>query len=138
MSSQTSPPPLSEDLEFWLSIITDNLLPNYTDTLQAMEQLQLDKNIAKLMMYVPKKTYKNKELANIFSYLAHNLVAHMKQSEQEILWAEMELTQTKSCITQLEMEIRKQLEEKEEEDPSMAEVEKLKRVMTELQIEADH
>ncbi len=52
-----------EDLETWLSIATDSLLPKAAETLKHQTQDQLDDNITSLMAQDPSQSYNHKELA---------------------------------------------------------------------------
>ncbi len=71
-----------EDLETWLSIATDSLLPKAAETLKHQTQDQLDDNITSLMAQDPSHSYNHKELAKITGSLSHTLIATLKLSDK--------------------------------------------------------
>ncbi len=60
-----------EDLETWLSVVTDSLLPKAAETIKHQTQDQLDDNITSLMAQDPSQSYTHKELAKITGSLSH-------------------------------------------------------------------
>ncbi len=102
-----------EDLETWLSVATDSLLPKAAETLKHQTQDQLDDNITSLMGQDPSQSYSHKELAKITGSLSHTLIAtlklsdkHAAQRQQELTRAQrqQELTSAQLRIEQLELE----------------------------------
>ncbi len=72
-----------EDLETWLSIATDSLLPKAAETLKHQTQDQLDDNTTSLMGQDPRQSYSNKEFAKITGSLSHTLIATLKLSDKQ-------------------------------------------------------
>ncbi len=93
-----------EDLETWLSVATDSLLPKAAETLKHQTQDQLDDNITSLMGQNPRQSYSHKELAKITSSLSHTLIATLKLSDKYTAQRQKELTSAQRCIEQLEHE----------------------------------
>ncbi len=83
-----------EDLETWLSIATDRLLPKAAETLKHQTQDQLDDNITSLMSQDPSQSYSHKELAKINGSLSHTLIATLKLSNKHTAQLQQELTRT--------------------------------------------
>ncbi len=81
-----------EDLETWLSIATDRLLPKAAETLKHQKQDQLDDNITSLMTQDPSHSYNHKELAKITGSLSHTLIATLKLSDKHTAQRQQELT----------------------------------------------
>ncbi len=81
-----------EDLETWLSIATDSLLPKAAETLKHQTQDQLDDNITSLMAQDPSHSYNHKELAKITGSLSHTLIATLKLSDKHAAQRQQELT----------------------------------------------
>ncbi len=69
-----------EDLETWLSVVTDSLLPKAAETLK--RRTQLDDNITSLMGQDPSQSYSHKELAKISGSLSDTLIATLKLSDK--------------------------------------------------------
>ncbi len=93
-----------EDLEIWLSVATDSLLPKAAETLKHQTQDQLDDNITSLMGQDPSQSYSHKELAKITSSLSHTLIATVKLSDKHAAQRQQGLTSAHRCIEQLERE----------------------------------
>ncbi len=91
-----------EDLETWLSIATDSLLPKAAETLKHQIQDQLDDNITSLMAQDPSHSYNHKELAKITGSLSHTLIATLKLSDKHAAQHQQELTRAQQRIEQLE------------------------------------
>ncbi len=68
-----------EDLETWLSVETDSLLPKAAETLKHQTQDQLDDNITSLMGQDPSQSYSHKELAKITGSLSHTLITQVER-----------------------------------------------------------
>ncbi len=94
-----------EDLETWLSIATDSLLPKAAETLKHQTQDQLDDNITSLMAQDPSHSYNHKELAKITGSLSHTLIATLKLSDKHAAQRQQELTRAQRRIEQLELEM---------------------------------
>ncbi len=103
-----------EDLETWLSIATDSLLPKAAETLKHQTQDQLDDNITCLMAQDPSQSYNHKELAKITGSLSHTLMATLKLSDKHAAQRQQELTRTQRCIEQLELEAQERREGSDE------------------------
>ncbi len=54
-----------KDLQTWLSVATDSILPKAAETLKHQTQDQLDNNLTSLMGQDPSESYSHKELAKI-------------------------------------------------------------------------
>ncbi len=93
-----------EDLETWLSVATDSLLPKAAETLKHQTQDQLDDNITCLMAQDPSQSYNHKELAKITGSLSHTLIATLKLSDKHAAQRQQELTRAQRRIEQLELE----------------------------------
>ncbi len=89
-----------EDLETWLSVATDSLLPKAAETLKHQTQEQLDDNITSLMEQDPSQSYSHKELAKITGSLSHTLIATLKLSDRHAAHLQQELTRVQWCIEQ--------------------------------------
>ncbi len=96
-----------EDLETWLSIAADSLLPRAAETQRHQTQDQLDDNITSLMAQDPSHSYNHKELAKITSSLSHTLIATLKLSDKHATQRQQELTRAQRRIEQLELEAQK-------------------------------
>ncbi len=81
-----------EDLETWLSIATDSILPKAAETLKHQTQDQLDDNITSLMAQDPSHSYNHKELAKITGSLSHTLITTLKLSDKHAAQRQQELT----------------------------------------------
>ncbi len=81
-----------EDLETWLSVATDSILPKAADTLKHQTQDQLDDNITSLMGQDPSQSYSHKELAKLTGSLSHTLIATFKLSDKHASQCQKELT----------------------------------------------
>ncbi len=103
-----------EDLETWLSIATDSLLPKAAETLKHQTQDQLDDNITSLMSQDPSHSYNHKELAKITGSLSHTLIATLKLSDKHAAQRQQELTRTQRRIEQLELEAQERREGSDE------------------------
>ncbi len=93
-----------EDLETWLSIATDSLLPKAAETLKHQTQDQLDDNLTSLMAQDPSHSYNHKELAKITGSLSHTLITTLKLSDKHAAQRQQELTHAQRRIEQLELE----------------------------------
>ncbi len=93
-----------KDLETWLSVATDSLLPKAAETLKHQTQDQLDDNITCLMAQDPSQSYNHKELAKITGSLSHTLIATLKLSDKHAAQRQQELTRAQRRIEQLELE----------------------------------
>ncbi len=93
-----------EDLETWLSVATDSLLPKAAETLKHQIQDQLDDNITSLMGQDPSQSYSHKELAKITGSLSHTLIATLKLNDKHAAQFQQELTRAQRRIMQLELE----------------------------------
>ncbi len=103
-----------EDLETWLSIATDSLLPKTAETLKHQTQDQLDDNITSLMTQDPSHSYNHKELAKITGSLSHTLIATLKLSDKHAAQRQQELTRAQRRIEQLELEAQERREGSDE------------------------
>ncbi len=92
-----------EDLETWLRVATDSLLPKAAETLKHQTQDQLDDNIS-LMGQDPSQSYSHKELAKIPGSLSHTFIATLKLSDKHTAQCQQELTHVQRRIEQLEIE----------------------------------
>ncbi len=99
-----------EDLETWLSVATDSLLPKAAETLKHQTQDQLDDNITSLMGQDPSQSYSHKELAKITFSLSHTLIATLKLSDKHAALLQQELTCAQRRIEQLELEAQERQE----------------------------
>ncbi len=104
MSHTTEPVVHWEDLEIWLSVATDSLLPKAAETLKHQTQDQLDDNITNLMGQDPSQSYRHKELAKITGSLSHTLIATLKLSDKLAAQHQQELAHAQRRIEQLELE----------------------------------
>ncbi len=103
-----------EDLETWLSITTDSLLPKAAETLKHQTQDQLDDNITSLMAQDPSHSHNHKELAKITGSLSHTLIATLKLSDKHAAQRQQELTHAQRRIEQLELEAQERREGSDE------------------------
>ncbi len=102
MSRTTEHVGLWEDLETWLSVAKDSLLPKAAKTLKHQTQDQLDDNITSIMGKDPSQSHK--ELAKVTSSLSHTLITTLKLSDKHAAWHKQELTHAQRRIEQLELE----------------------------------
>ncbi len=93
-----------EDLETWLSVATDSLLPKAAETLKYQTQDQLDDNIIGLVGQEPSQSYSHKELAKITGSLSYTPIATLKLSDKHTAQLQQELTRAQRRIMQLELE----------------------------------
>ncbi len=93
-----------EDLETWLRVATDSLIPKAAETLKHQTQDQLEENITSLMGQDPSQSYSHKELAKITGSLSHTLIATLKLSDKHAAQLQQELTHAQRRIMQLELE----------------------------------
>ncbi|RXN20358.1 tropomyosin alpha-1 chain-like protein [Labeo rohita] len=121
MSHATDPVSHWEDLETWLSAVTDSLLPRAAESLRQQTQDQLDDNITSIMRQDPNQSYNHKELAKITGSLSHTLIATLKLSDRHSAHLQQELTRAQRRIEQLELEAQDRQEGSEEADPSAKE-----------------
>ncbi len=98
-----------EDLETWLSVATDSILPKAAETLRHQTQDQLDDNITSLMGQDPRQSYSHKELAKITGS-SHTLIATLKLSDKHAAQCQQELTSAQRRIEQLEFEAQERQE----------------------------
>ncbi len=110
-----------EDLETWLSVATDSLLPKAAETLKHQTQDQLDDNITSLMAQNPSQSYNHKELAKITGSLCHTLIAALKLSDKHAAQRQQELTRAQRRIEQLELEAQERREGSDEAEQSAEE-----------------
>ncbi len=103
-----------EDLETWLSIATDSLLPKAAETRRHQTQDQLDDNITSLMAQDPSHSYNHKKLAKITGSLSHTLIATLKLSDKHAAQRQQELTRAQRRIEQLELEAQERREGSDE------------------------
>ncbi len=103
-----------EDLETWLSVATDSLLPKAAETLKHQTQDQLNDNITSLTGQDPSQSYSHKELAKITGSLSHTLITTLKFSDKHAAQLQQELTQAQRHIEQLELEAQKRQERTDE------------------------
>ncbi len=119
-----------EDLETWLSIATDSLLPKAAETLKHQTQDQLDDNITSLMTQDPSHSYNHKELAKITGSLSHTLIATLKLSDKHAAQRQQELTRAQRRIEQLELEAQERREGSDEvEQGAEEEINRLKETL---------
>ncbi len=119
-----------EDLETWLSIATDSLLPKAAETLKHQTQDQLDDNITSLMAKDPSHSYNHKELAKITGSLSHTLIATLKLSDKHATQRQQELTHAQRRIEQLELEAQERREGSDEaEQGAEEEINRLKETL---------
>ncbi len=119
-----------EDLETWLSIATDSLLPKAAETLKHQTQDQLDDNITSLMAQDPSHSYNHKELAKITGSLSHTLIATLKLSDKHAAQRQQELTRAQRRIEQLELEAQERREGSDEaEQGTEEEINQLKETL---------
>ncbi len=119
-----------EDLETWLSIATDSLLPRAAETLKHQTQDQLDDNITSLMAQDPSHSYNHKELAKITGSLSHTLIATLKLSDKHAAQCQQELTRAQRRIEQLELEAQERREGSDEaEQGTEEEINRLKETL---------
>ncbi|KAI2643066.1 Chaperone protein ClpB [Labeo rohita] len=132
LSSTTTTNPVShwEDLETWLSIVTDSLLPKAAESLRHQTQDQLDDNITSIMGQDPNQSYNHKELAKITGSPSHTLIATLKLSDRHSAHLQQELTRAQRRISQLELEVQDRQEGSDEEDPSAKEIVRLRETLT--------
>ncbi len=103
-----------EDLETWLGVATDSLLPKAAETRRHQTQDQLDDNITSLMAQDPSQSYSHKELAKITGSLSHTLIATLKLSDKHAEQHQQELTRAQRRIEQLELEAQERQEGSDE------------------------
>ncbi len=119
-----------EDLETWLSIATDSLLPKAAETPKHQTQDQLDDNITSLMAQDPSHSYNHKELAKITGSLSHTLIATLKLSDKHAAQRQQELTRAQRRIEQLELEAQERREGSDEaEQGTEEEINQLKETL---------
>ncbi len=119
-----------EDLETWLSIATDSLLPKAAETLKHQTQDQLDDNITSLMAQDPSHSYNHKELAKITGSLSHTLIATLKLSDKHAAQRQQGLTRAQRRIEQLELEAQERREGSDEaEQGAEEEINRLKETL---------
>ncbi|XP_016375733.1 uncharacterized protein LOC107714414 [Sinocyclocheilus rhinocerous] len=119
-----------EDLETWLSVATDSLLPKAAETLRHQTQDQLDDNISSLMRQDPSQSYSHKELAKITGSLCRTLIATLKLSDRDAAHLQQELTRAQQSIEQLELEAQERREEPDEvEQGTEEEITRLKETL---------
>ncbi|KAL1254771.1 hypothetical protein QQF64_017000 [Cirrhinus molitorella] len=118
MSRTTDPVGHWEDLEAWLSAMTDSLLPKAAETLRHQTRDQLDDSLTSIMKHDPCQSYCHKELAKISSSLSHTLIATLKLSDRHAANLQKELTRAQLRIKQLEMEVQERHEGSDETDAS--------------------
>ncbi len=100
-----------EELEIWLSVTTDSILPKAAEALQHQTQDQLDDNITtSIMRQDPSQGYSHKELAKIAGSLSHTLIATLKLSDKHTAQRQQELTSAQRRIEQLEREAQERQE----------------------------
>ncbi|XP_048040639.1 uncharacterized protein LOC125264884 [Megalobrama amblycephala] len=130
MSRTTDPAGHWKDLETWLSVVTDSLLPKAAETLKHQTQDQLDDNIASLMKQDPSQSYSHKELAKITGSLSHTLIATLKLSDRQAAHRQQELTHAQRRIEQLELEAQERREGPDEvEQGAKEEINRLKETL---------
>ncbi len=116
-----------EDLETWLSVATDSLLPKASKTLKHQTQDQLDDNTTSLMGQDPSQSNRHKELAKITGSLSHTLIAPLKLSDKHAAQRQQELTSAQRRIEQLEREAQERQEGTDElEQGTEEEINRLK------------
>ncbi len=119
-----------EDLETWLNVATDSLLPKAADTLKHQTQDQLDDNITSLMGQDPSQSYSHKELAKITGSLSHTLIATLKFYDKHAAQLQQELTCAQQRIKQLELEAQERQEGTDEvEQGAEEEISRLKKTL---------
>ncbi len=122
-----------EDLETWLSIATDSLLPKAAETRRHQTQDQLDDNITSLMAQDPSHSYNHKELAKITGSLSHTLIATLKLSDKHTAQRQQELTRAQRReleLEQLELEAQERREGSDEaEQGAEEEINRLKETL---------
>ncbi len=114
-----------EDLETWLSVATDSLLPKAAETVKHQTQDQLDDNITSLMGQDPSQSYSHKELAKITSSLSHTPIATLKLSDKHAAQLQQELTRAQRRIMQLELEAQERQEGTDEVEQGAEEINRL-------------
>ncbi|KAL1280018.1 hypothetical protein QQF64_014618 [Cirrhinus molitorella] len=139
MSHTTDPVGHWEDLEAWLSAMTDSLLPKAAETLRHQTQDQLDDNLTSIMKQDPCQSYSHKELAKISSSLSHTLIATLKLSDRHAANLQKELTRAQQRIKQLELEAQERQKGSDETDASAKEeIARLQEVLTTTTQEREH
>ncbi len=127
-----------EDLETWLIVATDSLLPKAAETLKHQTQDQLDGNITSLMGQDPRQTYSHKELAKITGSLSHTLITTLKLSDKHAAQRQQELTSAQRRIEQLEFEAQERQEGTDEvEQGTEEEINRLKETLAATSHEMD-
>ncbi|XP_073673532.1 uncharacterized protein [Garra rufa] len=121
MPRPTDPVGHWEDLEIWLSAVTDSLLPKAAEAVKHQTQDQLDNNITGIMKHDPGQSYGHKELAKITGSLSHTLIASLKRSDRRFAYLQQELKRAQQRIEQLELEDQDQREGSNETDPRATE-----------------
>ncbi|KAL1272171.1 hypothetical protein QQF64_031187 [Cirrhinus molitorella] len=139
MSRTTDPVGHWEDLEAWLSAMTDSLLPKAAETLRHQTQDQLDDNLTSIMKHDPCQSYSHEELAKISSSLSHTLIATLKLSDRHAANLQKELTHAQQRIKQLEMEAQERQKGSDETDASAKkEIARLQEALTTTTQEREH
>ncbi len=116
-----------EDLETWLSVVTDSLLPKAAEALKHQTQDQLNDDITSLMAQDPSQSYTHKELAKITGSLSHTLIATLKLSDKHGAQLQQELARAQRRIEQLELEAQERQEGPDEvEQGTEEEINRLK------------
>ncbi len=119
-----------EELEIWLSVTTDSILPKAAEALQHQTQDQLDDNITSIMRQDPSQSYSHKELAKIAGSLSHTLIATLKLSDKHATQRQQELTSAQRRIEQLEREAQERQEGIDEVEQGVEEeINKLKETL---------
>ncbi len=119
-----------EELEMWLSVTTDSILPKAAEALLHQTQDQLDDNITSIMRQDPSQNYNHKELAKITSSLSHTLIATLKLSDKHAAQRQQELTSAQRRIGQLEREAQERQEGTDEvEQGAEEEINRLKETL---------
>ncbi len=119
-----------EELEMWLSVTTDSILPKAAEALRHQTQDQLDDNITSIMRQDPSQNYNHKELAKITSSLSHTLIATLKLSDKHAAQRQQELTSAQRRIEQLEREAQERQEGNDEvEQGAEEEINRLKETL---------
>ncbi|XP_073700027.1 uncharacterized protein [Garra rufa] len=130
MSRTTDPVGHWEDLEIWLSAMTDSLLPKAAEAVKHQTQDQLDNNITGIMENDPSQSYGHKELAKITGSLSHTLIASLKLSDRQTAHLQQELKSAQQRIGQLELEAQDHQEWSDGTNPrTTEEINKLKETL---------
>ncbi|KAM3582774.1 uncharacterized protein V6R79_004431, partial [Siganus canaliculatus] len=153
VSTPEGPLDLWKELETWLQVMTDDLLPGLSDELKNKSRTELEDNLTELMANAPKVGQGNKDLAKIFGALAHTFLAHTKLTEDQLNLnehtitalttqgkdrdralknAEEDLALAECRVVVLEKEIEVQKVERREEEEARTEVINLKAALRDL------